>query len=117
MARHPITMNLRSGSGWSVIDTSQFAGVPGVHDLGTLLGLTTGSVWFVVLRAADRWTPDDDGVREEFGIARREGRVLVELADGSSHMLNDDVELITNPALAAIVNVGTECAEVLVISR
>jgi hypothetical protein len=43
--------------------------------------------------------------------------VLVERADGSSHVLNDDVELITNPGLAAIVNVGTERAEVLVISR
>ena len=69
MARDPITMNLRSDSGWSVIDTSQFAGVPGVHDLGTLLGVTTGSLWLVILRAADRWVPNDDGVREQFGTA------------------------------------------------
>jgi hypothetical protein len=57
--------------GWSVIDTSQFAGVPGVHDLGTLLGVTTGSLWLVILRAADRWVPNDDGVRDSSGSQAR----------------------------------------------
>ena len=51
-------------------------------------------------------------------IVRREGHVLVERANGSSHTLKDDVRLIANPSpLAAVVNVGTELAEVLVISR
>jgi hypothetical protein len=111
-------MNVRSGSGWSLIDTSHLAGLPGVHDLGTLLGVTTGSLLLVILRAAERWVPDDDRLWEKSAIVRREGHVLVERADGSSHRLKDDLELITNPwPLAAIVNVGTELAEVLVISR
>lgn len=109
-------MNLRSGSGWSLIDASQFAGQPGAYDVGTLLGVTTGSVWLVILPAAERWVPDDYTLGEESGIVRREGHVLVEHADGSSHTLNDDLELITNPGLAAVVNVGTELAEVLVVS-
>ena len=46
----------------------------------------------------------------------RKGHVLVEHADGSSHTLNDDRELITNSGLTAVVNVGTELAEVLVVS-
>jgi hypothetical protein len=41
--------------------------------------------------------PDDDTLAEESRIVRREARVLVEHADGSSHTLNDDLELITNP--------------------
>jgi len=111
-------MNLRSGSGWSLIDAPQFAELPGVHDLGTLLGVTTGSLLLVILRAAERWVPDGDGLGETSVIVRREGHVLVERADGSSHTLKDDVELIANPwPLAAVVNVGTELAEVLVISR
>ena len=112
-------MTLRSGSGWSLIETSQFAGLPGVHDLGTLLGLTTGSLLLVILRAAERWVPDEDRAGETSAIVRREGHVLVERADGSSHTMKDDVlQLVVNPSpLAAVVNVGTELAEVLVISR
>ena len=111
-------MNLQSGSGWSMIEASQFAGLPGVHDLGTLLGVTTGSLLLVILRAAERWVPDEDTLGETSAIVRREGHVLVERADGSSHTLKDDVRLIANPSpLAAVVNVGTELAEVLVISR
>ena len=34
--------------------SSDTAGVPRVDDLGTLLGVTTGSLWLVILRAADR---------------------------------------------------------------
>lgn len=48
-------MNLRNGSGWSLIDTSQLAREPGAYDVGALLGVTTGSVWLVILRAAERW--------------------------------------------------------------
>ena len=110
-----MTRNLRSGSGWSLIDASQNCGQPGAYDVGTLLGVATSSVWLVTLRAAERWVP----TRHVWGRVRdrrREGHVLVEHADGSSHMDNDDLELITNPGLAAVVNVGTELAEVLVVS-
>jgi hypothetical protein len=110
-------MNPRRRSDWSVIDTSDFAGLPGVHDLGTLLGVTTGYLWLVILRAAERWVPDNDTLGEKSAIVRREGHVLVERADGSSHMLNDDAEFITSLGLAAIFNVRTELAEVIVISR
>ena len=110
-------MNLRSGSGWSLIDTSQLARAPGAYDLGALLGVTTGSVSLVILRAAERWVPDDDTLGEESAIVRRERHVLVEHTDGSSHTLNDDLELTTNPGLAAVVNVGTEPAKVLMVSR
>jgi len=110
-------MNLQSGSGWSLIDTSQFAGLPGVHDLGTLLGVTTGPLLLVILRAAERWVPDEDRLGETSVIVRRQGHVLVERADGSSHTLKDDGQLIANPWSTVIVNVGTELAEVLVISR
>ena len=61
-------MNLRSGSGWSLIDASQFAGLPGVHDLGTLLGVTTGSLLLVILRAAERWVPGEDMLGEVSAI-------------------------------------------------
>jgi hypothetical protein len=111
-------MNLQNGSGWSLIDASQFAGLRGVHDLGTLLGVTTGSLLLVILRAAERWVPGEERLREQSAIVRREGHVLVERTDGSSHTLKDGVELITNPrSLAAVVNVGTELAQALVISR
>jgi len=110
-------VNRRSGSGWSLIDASQLAREPGAYDLGALLGITTGSVWLVILRAAERWVPGDDMLGEESAIVRREGHVLVEHADGSSHTLNDGLELATNPGLAAVVNVGTELAELLVVSR
>ena len=117
MPRNPIRMNLRNGSGWSLIETSQFAGLPGVHDLGTLPGVTTGSLLLVILRAAERWVPDEDRLGETSVIVRREGHVLVERTDGSSHTLKDDAELIANPWTTAIANVGTELAEMLVISR
>jgi hypothetical protein len=111
-------VNLPSGSGWLRIETSQFVGLPGVHDLGALLGVTTGSLLLVILRAAERWAPDEDRFGETSAIVHREGHVLVERADGSSHTLKDDVHLIVNPSpLAAVVNVGIELAEVLVISR
>jgi hypothetical protein len=110
-------MNPRRRSGWSVIDTSDFAGLAGVHDLGTLLGVTTGCLWLVILRAAERWVPDNDTLGERAAIVCRAGHTLVERADGSSHMLNHDAEFITNAGLAAIVNVRTELAEVIVISR
>jgi hypothetical protein len=83
-----------------------------------LLGVTKGSLLLVILRAAERWVPDEDRLGEQSAIVRREGHVLVERTDGSSHTLKDDVEVITNPcSVAAVVNVGTELAEVLVISR
>jgi hypothetical protein len=80
-------MNPQSGSRWSLIETSQFAALPGVHDLGTLLGVTTGSLLLVILRAAERWVPDEGRLGETSVIVRREGHVLVERADDSSHTL------------------------------
>ena len=108
---------VRSGEGWSLTNTSQFAGTPGVHDLGASLGVTTRSLWLVILRAAERWVPDGNTLAGDTVIVCREGRALVELADGSTHILNDETTLVPVPGrFAAIVNVGVQVAEVLVIS-
>lgn len=61
-------------------------------------------MWLVILRAAERWVPDDNMLGEEPAIVRREGHVLVEHTDGSSHTLQDDVQMTTNPGFAAVVN-------------
>jgi len=71
----------------------------------------------VILRAAERWVPDGNTLAGDTVIVCREGRALVELADGSTHILNDETTLVPVPGrFAAIVNVGVQVAEVLVIS-
>jgi hypothetical protein len=51
--------------GLVLIDTSHLAGLPGMHDLGALLGVTAGFLLLVILRAAERWVPDDDRLGEK----------------------------------------------------
>jgi hypothetical protein len=73
----------RSGDGWTVLDTTCYAGKPGVYDIGARLGVTTNTILLVILRAAERWAPDG-ALPENAAIVPRRGRVLVQFADGSS---------------------------------
>ena len=50
----------------------------------------------VILRAEERWAPDD-ALSDETAIIRRKGRVLVELAHGSTHVPDDDVQFLPSP--------------------
>jgi hypothetical protein len=109
-------VSVHRGNGWTVLDTACCAGKPGAYDLGARLGVTTGTILLVVLRAAERWAPDL-AQPDDAAIVPRKGRVLVEFADASTQLHHGDTQLLpsTRPP-AAVINVGTNLAEVLVIS-
>ena len=105
-----------SGVGWTVLDTSAYAGNPGVYDIGARLGVTTNTILLVILRAAERWAPDD-ALPQNATIVPRRGRVLVQFADGSTGL--HDADTRTPPSRwppTAIVNVDTDLAELLIIT-
>jgi hypothetical protein len=87
-----------------------------VYDIGARLGVTTNKILLVILRAAERWAPDDV-LPGNAAIVPRRGRVLVQFADGSTGL--HDAHTPTLPSRrppAAVVNVGTELAELVVIT-
>jgi hypothetical protein len=109
-------MTTHSGNGWTVLDTACYADKPGVHDIGARLGVTTNTMLLVILHAAERWVPHKV-LTADTAIIRRRGRILVEFADGSTRKYHDDAQLLTSPRPpAAVVNVGTDLAELLVIT-
>ena len=105
-----------SGDGWTVLDTTCYAGKPGVHDIGPRLGVTTTRILLVILRATERWAPDD-ALPENAAIVPRRGRVLVQFGNGSTSLHDADTPTLpsTRPP-TAVVNVDTELAEFLVIT-
>ena len=109
-------MSIHKGDGWTLLDTACCAGKPGIYHLGARLGVTTETILLVVLRAAARWAPDR-AQPDDAGIVPRKGRVIVEFADGSTQLHHGYAQLLpsTRPP-AAVINLGTNLAEVLVIS-
>jgi hypothetical protein len=109
-------MTTHSGNGWAVLDTACYADKPGVHDIGARLGVTTNTMLLIILHAAERWGPHEV-LTEDTAIIRRRGRILMEFANCSPRLHDDDAQLLTSPRPpAAIVNVGTDIAELLVIT-
>jgi hypothetical protein len=108
-------VSIHTGNGWTVLNTACYANKPGVHDLGARLRVTTHNP----ARSpgtSERWAPDlaqpDDAT-----IVPRKGRVLVEFADGSTQLHHGTTQLLPSTrAPAAVINVDTNLAEVLVIS-
>jgi hypothetical protein len=112
------SLDVVSGDGWALLDTSRYGGRPGVYDVGARLGLTTAMMLLVVLGAAESWAAEGDGITHPEAIICREGAVLVEFEDGSAHQLNRDALWMadTRP-LRRVSNVSTSIAQVLVIGR
>ena len=109
-------MSTHTGNGWTVLDTACYADKPGVHDIGARLGVMTNTMLLVILRAAERWVPHKV-LTEDTAIIRRRGRILVEFADGSTRLHDDDAQLLPSARPpAAVVNIGTDVAELLVIT-
>jgi hypothetical protein len=75
-----MTMTMRSGVGWAILDTSWYAGQPGVHTIGTKLAITTATVLHAILRAAEHWAPGGEDLIHGTAIVRRRGWLLAELA-------------------------------------
>jgi hypothetical protein len=70
----------------------------------------------VILRAAERWAPDD-ALPENAAIVPRGGRVLVQFADGSTALHDADTRTQQSKRPpTAVVNVDTDLAELLVIT-
>jgi hypothetical protein len=76
-------------------------------------------VVLVILRAAGRWAPNDETMTDGCAILRREGRMLVELSDGSTQPLDAERDWSTaaGRCLGSVVNIGTGLAKALVIAR
>lgn len=111
--------SVRSGNGWSIVETTGIQHTPGVHDIGAPLGIAEGTIVLVILRAAERWAPGRDTVANFTAILHHEGRLLVELDDGSTHPLNAERDrcATADRSLAGLVNVGDGLARALVIAR
>jgi hypothetical protein len=110
---------VRSGNGWTIVETAGIQQTPGAHDTGAPLGIAEGTIVHVILRAAERWAPGRDTITDVTAILRREGRMLAELADGSTQPLNAerDWSATADRSLAGVVNIGTGLAKALVIAR
>jgi hypothetical protein len=77
-------LSVRSGNGWTIVETAAIQQTPGAHDIGKPLGIADGTVVLVILRAAGRWAPNDETMTDGCAILRREGRMLVELSDATT---------------------------------
>jgi hypothetical protein len=112
-------LSVRTGRGWTIVETAGIQDIPGAHDIGAPLGIADGTILLVILRAAERWAPGGDTITDVTAILRREGRMLVELADGSTQLLDAERDWSTTAdrSLAGVVNVGTGLAKALVIAR
>jgi hypothetical protein len=110
-------VTMRGGNGWGILDMSRYSGKPGVHDIGAALDLTSATIVLVVLRAAESWAPETDVTRPD-AIVCREGRVLLQFADGSMQQLDRDAEFLPNLSpLLSVSNLSTSIAETLLIAR
>jgi hypothetical protein len=113
----PDDLGARSGNGWTIVETAGIQQTPGAHDIGAPLGIAEGTVVFVILRAAERWAPGRDTITGVTAILCREGRILVERADGSTQPLDAKRDWFTTAdrSLAGVVNIGSGLAKALVI--
>jgi hypothetical protein len=112
-------LGVRSGNGWAIVETDGMQQTPGAHDIAALLGIADGTMVLVILRAAERWAPNRDTITDVTAILRRQGRMVVELTDGSTLPLDAerDWSTTTSRSLAGIVNIGSGLATALVIAR
>src|ERR1700720_4531300 len=53
-------LSVRSGNGWTIVDTAGIEQTPGAHDIGAPLGIAEGTMVLVILRAGERWAPGRD---------------------------------------------------------
>ena len=93
-------LSVRSGNGWTIVETAGIQQTPGAHDIGAPLGIAEGTIVLVILRAAERWAPGRDTITDVTAILRREGRMLVELDDGSTEPLDAEREASSTSAAA-----------------
>jgi hypothetical protein len=112
-------LSVRSGNGWTIVETAGIQETPGAHDIGAPLGIAEGTMVLVILRAAERWAPGRDTITDVTAILRQEGQMLVELTDGSTQPLDArrDWSTTADSSLAGVVNVGSDLAKALVIAR
>jgi hypothetical protein len=105
-------------SGWTLLDLDDLARTPGVHDVGARLGVSWATILLVVLRAAERWSASNVNAATEMTVLHREGRALLERADGSTEMLDGQVPLsATAQPIVGLVNPDVALAQVLLIAR
>jgi hypothetical protein len=114
----PHDLSVRSGNGWTIVETAGIQQTPGAHDISAPLGIAEGTIVLVILRAAERWAPGRDTITDVTAILCREGRILVELADGSTQPLDAERDWSTTAdrSLAGVVNIGSGLAKALVIA-
>jgi hypothetical protein len=112
-------LGVRSGNGWTIVETAGIQQTPGARDIGKPLGIGEGAVLLVILRAAERWAPDDETMPDGCAILRHEGRMLVDFIDGSTQPLDAERDSSTaeGGSLGGVVNIGTGLAKALVIAR
>ena len=112
-------LSVRSGNGWTIVETAGIQETPGAHDIGAPLGIAEETMVLVILRAAERWAPGRDTITDVTAILRQEGQRLVELADDSTQPLDAqrDWSTTADSSLAGVVNVGSDLAKALVIAR
>jgi hypothetical protein len=112
-------LSVRSGNGWTIVETDGVQQTPGAHDIGAPLGISDGTMVLVILRAAERWAPNRNTITDVTAILRREGQMVVELTDGSTRPLDAERGWSTTAdrSLAGIVNIGSGLAKALVIAR
>ncbi len=111
-------LSVRTGRGWTILDTAGIQDAPGAHDIGVPLGIAEGTIMLVILRAAERWAPNDETSTAVTAIIGREGQMLVELSDGSTQRLDAGRDWSAGPerSVAGVVNLGIGLAKALVIA-
>jgi hypothetical protein len=102
-------LNVRTGDGWTIVETAAIQQTPGAHDIGAPLGIADGTIVLVILLAAERWAPNRDTLSDVTAILHREGQMLVELTDGSTQPLDAERDRSTTAdrSLAGVVNIGS----------
>jgi hypothetical protein len=76
------------------------------------------TILLVVLGAAERWSASNVNTATEVTVLYREGRALVERADGSTEMLDGQVPLSTSAQqIVGLVNPDIALAQILLIAR
>ena len=113
----PRRESVRSGDGWTIVETADLLQTPGAHDIGARLGIADGTIALVILRAAEQWAVDPDTLTDVTAILHREGHMLVELGDGSTQHLTSGWLQTGDRSVAALVNVGVGIAKAFVIRR
>jgi hypothetical protein len=63
-------LSVRSGNGWTIVETAGIQQTAGAHDIGARLGIAEGAIVLVIPRAAECWAPNRETLTDVTAILR-----------------------------------------------